>query len=260
MRRARPFDGEIHAYADAFPMLPDEDLDALAADIAANGQRHPILLSRDGVLLDGRNRLAACQRAGVEPVFDVFDGDPVALIVSENMQRRDLTKAQKAHLAVAGLSESVRTCGSTELATIAGVSRVAIAEATHRRQVPAGSQRPGDRRGHQPRRRLRESPRREDHRQQRELRRTELTDNAPDLAALISDEFTIDMAYAAYEERHRKEREAAAAEAATKRLRNTDWHAALATIEAHHHPEALAYLKAAYQPRSTTTPRTSCTV
>ena len=69
-------------------------------------------------------------------------------------------------------------------------------------------------------------------RQQRELRRTELAEKAPDLAALISDEFTIDMAYAAYEERHRKEREAAAAEAATKRLRNTDWHAALATIEA----------------------------
>ena len=100
------FSGEVHPYADAFPMLPDDDLDALAADIAAHGQRHPILLTRDGVLVDGRNRLAACVRAKVDPVFAVFDGDPVALIVSENLQRRDLTKAQKAHLAVAGLLES----------------------------------------------------------------------------------------------------------------------------------------------------------
>ena len=85
-------------------------------------------------------------------------------------------------------------------------------------------------------------------RQQREQRRAELADKAPDLAALISDEFTLDMAYAAYEEKHRKERERQAADAANKRQVNTDWHVALATIEGNHHPEPLAYLRAAYEP------------
>ena len=39
-----------------------------AADIKANGLVHPIMLDVDGkILVDGRNRLKACEIAGVEP-------------------------------------------------------------------------------------------------------------------------------------------------------------------------------------------------
>lgn len=117
----------IHPYADKYPMLSDEGIEALAYDIIANGLIEPITTTPDGtVILDGRNRLRACDLAGVEPVFVVHDGDPVAFIISANLQRRDLTQGQKAHLAVAGLSQIVTT---RELARIAGVPHQRIGEA-----------------------------------------------------------------------------------------------------------------------------------
>lgn len=94
----------VHAVADMFPMLSDAELDDLAADIAENGLVHPIVLDKWGTLLDGRNRLEACRRAKVEPEWVTFDGDdPVAFILSSNLARRDLTKGQKAMLAVRAL-------------------------------------------------------------------------------------------------------------------------------------------------------------
>jgi ParB-like chromosome segregation protein Spo0J len=75
-----------------------QELDALAADIKANGLHHPITLY-GGQILDGRNRLAACQAAGVAPAFTTFEGDDaqaLALVESLNVARRDLTAAQKA--------------------------------------------------------------------------------------------------------------------------------------------------------------------
>jgi ParB-like chromosome segregation protein Spo0J len=39
----------VHPYADAFPMMSDDALDALADDIKANGLRHPIIRDKDGM-------------------------------------------------------------------------------------------------------------------------------------------------------------------------------------------------------------------
>ncbi|MER0040067.1 ParB N-terminal domain-containing protein [Corynebacterium sp. KPL4042] len=64
-----------HPYADAFPMASEEELGELAESIAAVGLIHPIVLTPKGEVLDGRNRLAACERAGVEPTFETRDGD-----------------------------------------------------------------------------------------------------------------------------------------------------------------------------------------
>jgi hypothetical protein len=86
----------VHPFADRFPMIDDEALDELALSIAENGLRHPILLSRDGQLIDGRNRLEACRRAGVKPRFETVDSDPVPLILDENVRRRHMSKSQQA--------------------------------------------------------------------------------------------------------------------------------------------------------------------
>lgn len=64
-----------HPYADAFPMASSEELEELAASIAAVGLIHPIVLTPQGEVLDGRNRLAACKQAGVEPAFETREGD-----------------------------------------------------------------------------------------------------------------------------------------------------------------------------------------
>jgi hypothetical protein len=92
-----------HPYAELFPMMTATELEALSEDIAANGLRHPIV-TYQGAVLDGRNRLLACEKASVEPRFEEYDGDdPLGLVISLNVQRRDLTRAQRAIVAARAL-------------------------------------------------------------------------------------------------------------------------------------------------------------
>jgi hypothetical protein len=90
----------VHPAADVFPMLDIDELADLAADIKSTGLQHPIVVGTvDGVemLIDGRNRLAACKMAGIEPEIKQLNGtDPVSLILSENVHRRHMTTGQKA--------------------------------------------------------------------------------------------------------------------------------------------------------------------
>lgn len=88
-------DIDIHAVAGFFPMLSDSELRELADDIAENGLQEA-LVKQGNVLLDGRNRLAACKLAGVEPIYREFTGgDAAVFIVSANLKRRHLTKEQR---------------------------------------------------------------------------------------------------------------------------------------------------------------------
>lgn len=87
----------IHPAADIFPMMSEEELADLAEDIKVNGLVHPLIIDADNHLVDGRNRFAACKLAGVEPHFEQLNGrDPLAYIVSANLNRRNLTKGQQA--------------------------------------------------------------------------------------------------------------------------------------------------------------------
>lgn len=87
---------ELHPLCTLFPRLGDDDLHALAADIAAHGLRHPIVL-HDGMVLDGGNRYRACLIAGVEPKFVEFAGGNLAsYVISANLHRRHMTPGQMA--------------------------------------------------------------------------------------------------------------------------------------------------------------------
>jgi len=89
---------EFHPYADLFPMMNPLELDALTEDIKENGQRFAIVRYQ-GKILDGRNRLKACEQADVEPRFEDFEGDDAAAhayVLSVNAGRRDMTDAQRA--------------------------------------------------------------------------------------------------------------------------------------------------------------------
>ncbi len=78
-------------------MTDDEAAAELAADIKENGLQHFIIVDAAGQLIDGRNRLAACKIAGVEPTFEQLGArEPLAFIVSSNLKRRNLTKGQAA--------------------------------------------------------------------------------------------------------------------------------------------------------------------
>ncbi|WP_053725928.1 ParB N-terminal domain-containing protein [Streptomyces sp. WM6378] len=88
---------KIHPTTAMFPMLEEDELHDLAESIKTLGQHHDIVLDADGVLLDGRNRLAACELAGVKPRFTTYTGnDPKGLILAYNLRRRSLSKGQRA--------------------------------------------------------------------------------------------------------------------------------------------------------------------
>lgn len=93
-------DHSFHPACLLFPRLNDEDLQALADDIRQNGLLTPIV-TLGGQILDGRNRLAACQIANVEPSFVEWSGEgsPLSWAVAINLMRRHLTPSQRAVVA-----------------------------------------------------------------------------------------------------------------------------------------------------------------
>ena len=90
----------IHSDALEYPLLSDDELESMAQSIAANGQRDPITLDQHGRIVDGRNRLEACRRAEVEPLFETIDfEDEDAIcdfILDRNVEKRSLSNGQKA--------------------------------------------------------------------------------------------------------------------------------------------------------------------
>jgi hypothetical protein len=99
----------VHPVADLFPMLADDELAELAEDIKQRGLLHPIVLDGEGRILDGRNRQAACELAGVEPSTVVYDGDdPDGYALAVNIARRHMTKGQLAMLIVDAKPELFR--------------------------------------------------------------------------------------------------------------------------------------------------------
>lgn len=97
----------VHPWAARFPMRSEDELKAMAQSIKARGQRLPVVigeaaLTPGGVptlcLIDGRNRVAACKLAGMVPTYTMLEGDADAWIADANLERRDLSKGQKAML------------------------------------------------------------------------------------------------------------------------------------------------------------------
>lgn len=93
-----------HPAVDLLPMMAENELSELARDIKENGLCNPLIVWTDPegyeLLLDGRNRLAACQLAGVKPRFEPFTGsDPVSYVLSQNVVRRHLNESQRAMVA-----------------------------------------------------------------------------------------------------------------------------------------------------------------
>jgi hypothetical protein len=112
---------EFHPLANLFPLLDGPEFDELVADIKAHGLHEPVVVWQ-GRILDGRNRVRACQAAGVTATFSHFEpelhGDALAFIVSKNLRRRHLNDDQRRMVAarIANLGrgrpdENAATCG-----------------------------------------------------------------------------------------------------------------------------------------------------
>ena len=87
---------KFHPAASIFPLFEDEELQLLADSIRDNGLKESVKL-HDGLVIDGRNRLAACRMAGVKPRFETVDvnGSPSAYVYAVNYHRRHLSEGGK---------------------------------------------------------------------------------------------------------------------------------------------------------------------
>ena len=90
----------VHSVARLFPLIEGEEFDFLVEDVRTHGVREPILVTGPdaSVILDGRNRFRAAKAAGRVPDFKEVpaDADPVAVVVSANVFRRNTKKGQVA--------------------------------------------------------------------------------------------------------------------------------------------------------------------
>lgn len=113
----------IHDAANIFPMMTEAEFEGLKADIAEHGQREDIVAWCDQII-DGRNRLRACEELGIEPIIADLDEhhDPVAYVISHNLHRRHLSTSQRSMVAakIANLKEgrpseeTTQNCGVTQ--------------------------------------------------------------------------------------------------------------------------------------------------
>lgn len=95
----RMTDARFHPLAELFPMIGGDAFNALVEDVREHGVRRPIVML-DGMILDGRNRYMAARKAGATYRVVEFTGDdPVAYVISENINRRHLTDSQRAMVA-----------------------------------------------------------------------------------------------------------------------------------------------------------------
>ena len=83
-----------HPICILMPSADEDELQNLTDDIRAHGLLDPIVLFERRIL-DGRNRAAACESAGVAARYVEFQGtreEALIFVVSHNLKRRHLTK------------------------------------------------------------------------------------------------------------------------------------------------------------------------
>lgn len=94
--------GPPHPVAALFPLMDRPELEELAASIREQGQLEPVLIESNGQhrLIDGLNRVAACELADLPPEIELWEGDdPTGMILGRNITRRHLSTGARAILA-----------------------------------------------------------------------------------------------------------------------------------------------------------------
>ncbi len=187
-----------------FPLMTEEELDELAADIKENGLLNPIVKDSDGMLIDGRNRLEACKRADILPTFEILNGtDPVAYILAQNVKRRQLNKGQQA-MAVAFAYPEPKQGKKRTFSISEKVSEGRLSQARrvlrHSRELATGVLRDTIKLDEALKKVIIE----QEERESTEGKLARLRIDAPDLAELVAEErLKLPEAYASFEERKR---------------------------------------------------------
>ena len=128
----------VHPAADLFPMMDQGEFAELCKSVADSGMEQPITLDKDGLLLDGRNRLLACYETQQEVLLDYYEGsDPWGFSLRLNLLRRHLTVGQKAMIALELEKEYAKE------AKVGRPSQVVIEQAAQQPAADAGKKNAG---------------------------------------------------------------------------------------------------------------------
>ena len=265
------FTGEVHPYADRWPMRPADEIEEMAESIRTRRQRLPIILTPDGILVDGRNRLRACELAGIEPWFEVddtlIDEDEItAYIWDANGDRRNLSKGQRAMLAALrpGASRSLSEQTNVALGYVAKARQViqwcdsevveavisgelALNDAYDQAQQIKATEQADE----IARKRAEKESKEQAERDARLL--ADLRTNRPDLAELVDENrLPLEEALRLRAADREKERKREAAKAESIRQRNLDLHIGFAGISMMKHRATFEEMRDNYRPLAET--------
>lgn len=146
---------KTHPAADLFPLLQSKEFKALVEDIKKHGQQVPCY-RLGGEILDGRNRIRACDELNIDPWIEDLDPDEVEdgwqFVMSMNYHRRHLSaldkgRALKAYLESRGGKKGASKGGrpskngkprESREVSVAGIAKeLGVPEATARDQIQA---------------------------------------------------------------------------------------------------------------------------
>jgi hypothetical protein len=86
-------------FFDLVPRPTKHEIQILNESIMKNGQREPIVISKNHFILDGHTRFEICQNLGLKPIYRVMKFDTYeeeeAYVVEANMERRNVNNFQK---------------------------------------------------------------------------------------------------------------------------------------------------------------------
>jgi len=91
-------------YQKLLPKLPQEEYEALKESIKTEGQHYPIVVNKEGIILDGHNRFEICKELKLEPRFEIQTFENPLLekkfVIEANLRRRHLNKFQRAEMGI----------------------------------------------------------------------------------------------------------------------------------------------------------------
>lgn len=116
---------EFHEACLLLPEMDPAEIDELAEDMRKHGQLEAIDTFQ-GIILDGRSRLAACKKAELEPVFREWDGrdangapcSPYEYVASKNLRRRNIPRDKRIALGLKLLEGYEREARERSLANL----------------------------------------------------------------------------------------------------------------------------------------------
>jgi len=92
----------LHDLTEKFPAIPKVEFDALVKDIQENSIRDPLWVLNGNQIIDGRHRYYAALALGIKEVpvrYCSSKENPLSLIISSNLHRRQLSSSQRAMVA-----------------------------------------------------------------------------------------------------------------------------------------------------------------